>query len=189
MWLLAGLGNPGPDYESTRHNIGFDALDTIAEHYTLPDWRAQFHGLAAKGTIAGESVLLLKPQTYMNRSGISLAEAARFYKIPPEQTAVFHDELDLAPGKVKAKLGGGHAGHNGLRSIDAHFGNNTIRIRIGIGHPGHRDQVTGWVLGREKNPDALEATAHALHTIPRALPALFQSIPDFLQAMAQHKTP
>lgn len=147
MQLFVGLGNPGSQYEGNRHNIGFMAVDRIAQEYGFGPWRSRFRGLAAEGTINGEKVLLLKPQTYMNLSGDSVAEAMRFYKLPLEALLVFHDELDVAPGKLKMKVGGGAAGHNGLRSIDSHLGPHFRRARLGIGHPGSKERVHGWVLG------------------------------------------
>mgnify|MGYP001259448908 CR=1 FL=1 len=147
MQLFVGLGNPGSQYAGNRHNIGFMAVDRIAEVYGFGPWRSRFKGLTAEGVINGEKVLLLKPQTYMNLSGESVAEAMRFYKLPLEALLVFHDELDVAPGKLKMKVGGGAAGHNGLRSIDSHLGPDYRRARLGIGHPGSKERVHGWVLG------------------------------------------
>ena len=147
MQLWAGLGNPGPRYALHRHNVGFMAVDTIAEVHDFSPPRKAFQGWAQEGRIAGERVLLLKPATFMNDSGRSLGEAMRFHKLAVEDVTVFHDELDLAPFKVKVKRGGGTAGHNGLRSTDAHIGNAFRRVRIGIGHPGHKERVNGHVLG------------------------------------------
>jgi peptidyl-tRNA hydrolase, PTH1 family len=147
MQLWVGLGNPGAQYALHRHNIGFMALDAIAESYGFDPWKKQFRGWSALGRIAMERILLLKPATFMNDSGLSVGEAARFYRLEPRDITAFHDELDLAPFKVKVKTGGGAAGHNGLRSIDAHLGQDYRRIRLGIGHPGHKDRVTGYVLG------------------------------------------
>ena len=144
--LLAGLGNPGPSYSGHRHNVGFMALDGIARAEGIPAWRSRFGGEVAEGRVAGKRVLLLKPMTYMNESGRSVAEAARFLKVSPGDVIVIHDELDLAPGRCRFKLGGGHAGHNGLRSIHAHLGPDYARVRVGIGHPGHKDAVSGYVL-------------------------------------------
>ena len=146
MYLLVGLGNPGSDYAGNRHNIGFMAVDDIHRHYSFQPFRSKFQGEVADGVIAGEKVLLLKPTTFMNESGRSVAEAARFYKIEPEHVIVLHDELDLAPGKIRVKKGGGLAGHNGLKSIAAHMGPDFHRVRIGIGHPGEKGRVTGHVL-------------------------------------------
>lgn len=147
MQILAGLGNPGAAYALHRHNIGFMAIDTIAELHRFDKWRVRFQGLTAEGQIGGEKLLLLKPATWMNDSGRSVGEALRFYKLGPEALTVFYDELDLTPNKVKVKTGGGAAGHNGIRSIDANAGPEYRRVRLGIGHPGHKDRVTGHVLG------------------------------------------
>lgn len=145
MLLLVGLGNPGPKYAGNRHNIGFMAVDRIAARHGFSPWRARFQGATAEGSIAGVKTLLLLPGTYMNESGRAVAEAARFFKIELPQIVAFHDELDLAPGKMRVKTGGGNAGHNGLRSITAHMGNDYRRVRLGIGHPG-RDAVLHYVL-------------------------------------------
>ncbi len=146
MLLFVGLGNPGPKYAGNRHNIGFMAVDEIARRHRAAPWRSKFQAQASEATIGGERVVLLKPQTYMNESGRSVAEAARFYKIAIGDIVVFHDELDLAPGKLRVKTGGGNAGHNGLRSITALVGNDYRRVRLGIGHPGHKDAVHAFVL-------------------------------------------
>ena len=147
MRILAGLGNPGPKYENNRHNVGFMAADAIARRHSFSPWAKKFQGLIAQGTIGGEQVLLIKPQTFMNLSGQSVGEAMRFYKLAPADLAVFYDELDLAPGKVRVKTGGGAGGHNGIRSIDAHCGKEYRRVRIGIGHPGVKELVSPYVLG------------------------------------------
>lgn len=146
MKLIVGLGNPGEKYARNRHNIGFMALDRIADRHRFPAWRRRFQGEATDGDLGGERVLLLKPQTYMNESGRSVAEAARFLKIDLADVIVLHDELDLLPGRLKVKRGGGDAGHNGLRSITAHLGKDYVRVRLGIGHPGHKDAVAAFVL-------------------------------------------
>ena len=146
-WLIAGLGNPGREYELNRHNIGFLAVDQLVEKYGIGNDKNAFQSIVHNGTIDGTSVLFLKPQTYMNLSGEAVGAAARFYKIPPENTIILHDELDLAAGTVRIRQGGGSAGHNGLKSIGQHFGNATWRLRMGIGHPGDKDRVTGHVLG------------------------------------------
>ena len=145
MLLLVGLGNPGSEHRRQRHNVGFMAIDAIAERHNFQPFRKRFQGEIAEGVLDGTKTLLLKPQTYMNLSGKSVGEAAHFYKLPPAQVVVAHDELDLAAGKIRMKTGGGHAGHNGLRSIDAAMGPNYRRLRIGIGHPG-KDLVLGYVL-------------------------------------------
>ncbi len=147
MQIWAGLGNPGASYSLHRHNVGFMAADIIAEVHGFSPPKKAFRGELREGRIGRNRILLLKPQVFMNRSGESVAEALRFYKLDLDALTVFHDELDLAPMKVKVKLGGGTAGHNGLRSIDAHLGPDFRRVRIGIGHPGHKDKVTGYVLG------------------------------------------
>ena len=151
MQLWVGLGNPGPSYAMHRHNVGFMAADTIAEVHRFGPLQKKFSGWLHDGRIGGTRVLLLKPATFMNESGRAVAEALRFYKLDVSALTVFHDELDLAPFKVKVKTGGGTAGHNGLRSIDQHVqqlgGAEFRRVRIGIGHPGHKDRVTGYVLG------------------------------------------
>ncbi|MBU2580715.1 MAG: aminoacyl-tRNA hydrolase [Alphaproteobacteria bacterium] len=146
MKLIVGLGNPGQKYERNRHNVGFMAVDRIAERHEIGPFRRRFQGLVAEGRIGAERVVVLKPQTYMNESGQSVGEAARFLKIDDDDVIVLYDEIDLAPGKLKAKLGGGNAGHNGLRSISAHIDNDYTRIRIGVGHPGSKELVAGYVL-------------------------------------------
>lgn len=154
MFLLVGLGNPGPRYARNRHNVGFMALDEIARRYTLAPWKPRFQGLIADGRIGGERLLALKPQTYMNESGRAVGEALRFYKLAPADVIVFYDEIDLRPGKVKVKTGGGAGGHNGIRSIDAHIGRDYRRVRLGIGHPGQKDLVHGYVLSDFAKGDA-----------------------------------
>jgi PTH1 family peptidyl-tRNA hydrolase len=146
MQLWVGLGNPGAKYAGNRHNIGFMALDRIADDHSFAPWRSKFQGQITEGKLGREKVLLLKPETFMNLSGQSVGEAMRFYKLTPAEVTVFHDELDLAPGKCRLKQGGGHAGHNGLRSIHQHIGPEYARVRLGIGHPGHKDRVAGYVL-------------------------------------------
>jgi len=147
MLLLIGLGNPGPKHAENRHNIGFMALDQIVSRQGLGSYRSRFQGLLAEGSIDGTKVLALKPMTYMNESGRSVGEAARFYKLPTNNIVVIHDEIDLRTGQLRIKNGGGHAGHNGLRSIDQHIGNDYHRVRIGVGHPGDKDLVTPYLLG------------------------------------------
>jgi PTH1 family peptidyl-tRNA hydrolase len=146
MMLFVGLGNPGPKYSQNRHNIGFMALDMIASDHGFGPWRSKFQGQVSEGLLGREKIVLLKPDTFMNLSGQAVGEAMRFYKLAPEDVMVFHDELDLAPGKVRVKSGGGHAGHNGLRSMHQHIGDSYGRVRMGIGHPGHKDRVAGYVL-------------------------------------------
>ncbi|WP_424933577.1 aminoacyl-tRNA hydrolase [Amaricoccus macauensis] len=147
MKLFAGLGNPGEKYARNRHNVGFMAVEAIAEAHGFGPWRAKFSGQLAEGRLGTEKILLLKPDTFMNRSGDSVQAAAAFYKLAPEDITVFHDELDLGPGKLRVKSGGGHAGHNGLRSIAGHLGPDFRRVRIGIGHPGNKKLVSNYVLG------------------------------------------
>ncbi len=148
MLLWIGLGNPGPSHAGHRHNVGFMAVEAIARAHGFAPWRRRrdFHGRTTEGHLDGERVLLLEPETYMNDSGRAAAAAARFYRLEPERITAFHDEVDLAPGKVRVKRGGGAAGHNGLRSLDAHVGRDYWRVRIGIGHPGHPDLVAHHVL-------------------------------------------
>lgn len=146
MHLLVGLGNPGAKYARNRHNIGFMALDAIVRRHGFGPWRKRFEAQCAEGTLAGVKVLALKPETFMNNSGRSVGAAVRFYKLEPGDVTVLHDEIDLAPEKVRYKVGGGHAGHNGLRDIAHQIGADFARVRIGVGHPGLKDQVTGHVL-------------------------------------------
>ena len=147
MWLIVGLGNPGDKYKNNRHNVGFMVVDQIASDNMFPNFKSKFNGEISEGRIGGQKVALLKPQTFMNESGISVRKAAGFYKIPVENIIVFHDELDLVPSKIKIKQGGGSGGHNGIKSMDSHLGDNDYwRVRIGIGHPGDKNRVSGYVL-------------------------------------------
>ena len=146
MKLLVGLGNPGARYQNNRHNIGFMALDRIVADHGFSPWKKGFQGLVAEGRLGDEKVVLLKPETFMNLSGQAVQAAVAYHKLPLADVTVFHDELDLAPGKMRLKQGGGHAGHNGLRSIHGHLGEAYGRVRLGIGHPGHKDLVAGYVL-------------------------------------------
>ncbi len=154
MLLLVGLGNPGARYENHRHNVGFMAIDRIVEEWGFAASRSRFRSEAAEGSIGGVRVLTLKPQTYMNNSGEAVGEAVRFYKMSVDDVIVIHDELDLAAAKVRVKKGGGVAGHNGLRSLAAHIGPDFWRVRVGIGHPGQKDRVSGHVLGNFSKQDA-----------------------------------
>ncbi len=169
MQVWTGLGNPGAQYAMHRHNVGFMAMDAIAEVHDFGPVKKQFQGWTQEGRIGGQKILLLKPATFMNESGRSVGEALRFYKLGVEALTVFHDELDIAPFRVKVKTGGGTAGHNGLRSIDQHLGPDFRRVRLGIGHPGHKDRVTGYVLGNyakaeiEPLSDLLGAVAAEAH--------------------------
>ncbi len=146
MLLVVGLGNPGSEYAHNRHNVGFMAADAVAGRFGFAAWKAKFSGALAEGRIGAEKVILLKPQTYMNESGRAVAKAVNFYKLQPQDVLVLHDEIDLDAGKVRAKEGGGLAGHNGLKDIKAHIGADFRRLRLGVGHPGDRDRVTGHVL-------------------------------------------
>jgi PTH1 family peptidyl-tRNA hydrolase len=166
--LVVGLGNPGPGYTFNRHNVGFLAADTIVRRHGFGPWRARFQGVMSEGELAGEKIIALKPETFMNESGRSVAAAAQFYKLPLEHIFVIHDEIDLVPGKVRVKQGGGAAGHNGLRSIDAHLGPDYWRVRLGIGHPGAPELVKAYVLqnfAKEEQPligAMIEATVQTL---------------------------
>ncbi len=181
MLLLVGLGNPGPAYAGHRHNVGYMAVDEIVRRHSFGAFRSRFQGVVSEGTVDGVKVLALKPTTYMNESGRSVAAAARFYKLDPADVLVVHDDLDLAPGKVRVKTGGGIAGHNGLRSIRAHIGPDFRRLRIGIGHPGHKDRVTPYVLhdfakaDREWLEPLLDAVATAFPLLAKGDGAAFMS--------------
>lgn len=153
MYLLVGLGNPGNEYTQNRHNVGFMCVDEICKSYGFSSEKAKFSGLLAEGKIDNQKAYAFKPLAYMNRSGRPVAEAARFFKIPPEHIIVFHDDLDLMPGKVRVKQGGGHGGHNGLRDLDAHLGPLYWRVRIGIGRPLHKDAVSSYVLSNFSKED------------------------------------
>ena len=181
MRLLIGLGNPGPKHAAQRHNVGFMIVDAIARRHGFAPWRRRFQGETAEGTLGGERVVLLKPMTFMNESGRSAIEAATFFKVSPADIVVFHDELDLPPGKLRTKKGGGHAGHNGLRSLIAHIGADFRRVRIGIGHPGAKEMVHAWVLNdfaKAERPwvDALcEALADNADLLAKGDDASFQN--------------
>jgi peptidyl-tRNA hydrolase, PTH1 family len=154
MIILADLGNPGAQYQKNRHNIGFMAVDAIQHRHAFSPWTKKFKGEISEGTLAGEKVMLIKPQTFMNLSGESVGEAMRFYKLGPEDIVAIYDELDLMPGKARIKTGGGHGGHNGIKSLDAHCGLNYRRLRLGIGHPGDKSKVHNHVLGDFAKSDA-----------------------------------
>jgi PTH1 family peptidyl-tRNA hydrolase len=177
MHILAGQGNPGPKYAGNRHNLGFMVLDRIAADYSFGPWKKRFQGEAAEGTVrtsnGPQKVLLLKPQTFYNESGRSAGEAARFYKLTSNDVTVFHDEIDLAPGRVRVKRGGGHSGNNGIRSMIAHLGADVRRIRLGVGHPGDKSMVMPYVLSdfAKAEKDWVEAL---LDAASRALPLLLQ---------------
>jgi PTH1 family peptidyl-tRNA hydrolase len=185
MKLFVGLGNPGTQYAFNRHNVGFMAVDAIAAAHDFPAWRKRFSGVAAEGKLGRETVLLLKPGTYMNESGRSVGEAIRFYKLELAEVIVFHDELDLAPGKVRVKTGGGTAGHNGLRSLTAHIGNDYVRVRIGIGHPGAKELVTHHVLHDFAKTDQVWLEP-LLGAIARNAPDLAAGFNDKFQSSVAH---
>ncbi len=178
MLLWVGLGNPEPGMARNRHNIGFMALDTIAIRHGFSAWRQRFKGLVAEGVVGGEKVLGLKPNTYMNASGESVQAAAAFYKLPLNAITAFHDELDLAPGKVRVKRGGGAAGHNGLRSMDRMLGSPDYwRVRLGIGHPGVKERVLGHVLG-DFGPDDRDWVVRLLDAVADSAPLLAEGRPE-----------
>ena len=185
MQLWVGLGNPEPGMARNRHNIGFMAVDTIAIRHGFSPWRARFKGLVCEGSVAGEKILALKPQTYMNASGESVQAAVAFYKLPLEAITAFHDELDLVPGKVRVKRGGGAAGHNGLRSMDRQLGSPDYwRVRLGIGHPGEKTRVLGHVLGDFVQEDRAWLLP-VLDAVAEAVPLLVQGKPeDFMTKVA-----
>ncbi len=178
MILLVGLGNPGKDYQDNRHNIGFMAIDEIARHHGFSAAKARFQGKISEGTLVTRQgpvkTLALKPKTYMNESGRSVGEAVRFYKLDPHDVIVFHDEVDLAPGKIRVKAGGGHAGNNGIRSIQAHIGPDFRRVRMGVGHPGHKGAVGNHVLGDFSKADQTWLTP-LLEAVAQAAPYLAES--------------
>ncbi len=185
MLLWVGLGNPEPGMARQRHNIGFMAIDVIAIRHGFSPWRQRFRGVVAEGTLDGEKILALKPMTYMNESGSSVQAAAAFYKLPTEAITAFHDELDLVPGKVRVKRGGGAAGHNGLRSLDQMLGTQDYwRVRLGIGHPGHKDRVYGHVLGDFAKADR-DWLLPTLDAVAEAAPLLAAGRPeDFMTKVA-----
>jgi len=193
MKLLIGLGNPGARYAGHRHNIGFRAVEAIADRHGFGPWKRRFQGEAAEGRLGAEKALLLKPMTFMNESGRAAGEAMRFFKLAPADLFVFHDDLDLAPGRVKVKQGGGHAGHNGLRSLTAHCGAEFWRVRIGIGHPGERAKVLSHVLGDFAKADArwldplVDAIADAAPDLVSGGEAKFAT--DVAQAMRELEVP
>ena len=171
MLLVVGLGNPGSDYAKNRHNIGFMAVDAIQRLHSFSPFRSKFQGHLADGVVGVEKVLLLKPTTFMNNSGIAVQAVINFYKIPPNEILVFHDELDLETTKIRIKRGGGHAGHNGLRSIHTCIGSNYGRVRFGIGHPGNKDRVTNYVLQNFDNVEMIWV-AKLLNTVAEHFPRL-----------------
>lgn len=188
MKLFVGLGNPGEKYSRNRHNIGFMVLDNLAES-GFSAWKSKFQGRIAEGRIGAEKVVLLKPETFMNLSGQSVGEAMRYYKLSPADITVFHDELDLVPGKIKLKTGGGHAGHNGLRSLHQHIGPDYTRLRIGIGHPGHKDKVARYVLHDFAKSDG-DWISDLMRGIEKGVPFLAADAgPKFLNAVALSLSP
>lgn len=191
MKLLVGLGNPGSQYARNRHNVGFHTIDEIQSRHGFTPWRDRFHGQVSTGSIVGQKIILLKPSTYMNDSGRSVGDAVRFFKIPIEEIVVFYDELDLVPGKVRIKAGGGAGGHNGIRSIDAHIGKEYQRVRIGIGHPGHKGLVSRYVLSDFSKADAIWLEP-LLEDLADALPTLLNDgSANFMNklALSQKKVP
>lgn len=183
MLLIVGLGNPGEKYAKHRHNVGFMAVDAIAEAHRFGPERKKFQGLLREGDLGAMNALTLKPQTFMNDSGQSVGAAMRFYKLTPADVVVFHDELDLMSGKIKARIGGGLAGHNGLRSIADHIGPDFRRVRVGIGHPGDKSRVTGHVLGDFAKADQ-EWLAPLLDAMAKAAPKLVEGDAPFMNAVA-----
>jgi PTH1 family peptidyl-tRNA hydrolase len=189
MLLIAGLGNPGQRYRANRHNLGFLVADEIVRRHGFGPWRQRFQAEVAEGRLAGQKVLCLKPQTFMNRSGQSIGEALNFFKLAPDALYVLHDEIDLAPGKLRVKCGGGPGGHNGLRSIDDHIGRDYWRVRLGVGHPGDKDLVHGYVLHDFAKQDQvwLEQLIGAVaDEIPRLLAG---DAPGFMSRVAHVMTP
>ena len=190
MRLIVGLGNPGPRYARNRHNIGFMTADAIARRYGFPAFRDRFKGELSEAVIGGARRLLLRPQTFMNDSGDSVLAAMSFYKIAPEDIVVIHDELDLRPGKVRVKRGGGSAGHNGLRSIDAMIGPDYWRVRIGIGHPGIKELVQPYVLQNFTPDEARLIVMPLLDAVSETVPLLLEGAPDaFMSEVARRFTP
>ncbi len=189
MFLVVGLGNPGEKYARNRHNIGFMAADEIVRRHSFSSYRVKFQGDLAEGKIGTDKVLVLKPQTFMNESGRSVKELVTFCKIAAEDILVLHDELDLAPGKLRVKRGGGHAGHNGLRSLHAHIGDNYARVRLGVGHPGDKNQVSGYVLKDFAKADQ-DWIVPELDAVADNIDLLFDGRdPDFMTRVAQAVRP
>lgn len=182
MYLIVGLGNPGAEHARQRHNIGFMAVDELADAYGAAPFQKKYKGEFSEIRVEGHKCLLLKPQTYMNKSGISIAAAASFYKIPPENIILLYDELDLPLGKLRCKQGGGAGGHNGVKSSDAHVGKNTWRIRLGIDHPGHKDRVTGYVLGNFTGDEQTEV-GYWMRDLADEFPAIFKNTQNLTEGM------
>lgn len=190
MRLVVGLGNPGTRYARNRHNVGFMAVDAIARRHGFPEFRNRFNGVVAEAVIAGERRLLLKPQTFMNASGDSVAAAARFFKIAPEDIVVIHDEIDLRPGKLRVKRGGGNAGHNGLRSIDPLIGPDYWRVRIGVGHPGVKELVQPYVLQNFAADEVMDWVEPLIGAVAETVPLLLTGAPDaFMSEVARRFPP
>jgi PTH1 family peptidyl-tRNA hydrolase len=190
MRLVVGLGNPGSRYARNRHNVGFMAVDAIARRHGAPGFRNRFKGELAEGPIGGERVLLLKPQTFMNVSGESVGEAARFFKILPSEIVVIHDEIDLRPGKLRVKRGGGSAGHNGLRSIDSLLGPDYWRVRVGVGHPGIKELVQPYVLQNFSGEELTGWVEPLLGAVAETVPLLLSGAPDaFMSEVARRFAP
>ena len=189
MVLLVGLGNPGQEYAKNRHNIGFMAVGEIAQRHGFGPWRHRFHGQATDGRLSGKRASALKPETYMNDSGRSVVAAMRYYRLEVEDVIVLYDEIDLDAGKVRCKQGGGNAGHNGLRSLDSHIGRNYVRVRLGIGHPGDRDRVSGHVLGNFSKADMIWVT-DVIDAVSDAIPTLaVRDAPGFSNKVALRLAP
>lgn len=189
MLLFAGLGNPGAKYAMNRHNLGFLAVQRIAEDHGFTPWKSKFQAEISEGRLGGSKVLLIKPMTYMNDSGQAVGEAMRFYKLAPGDVTVFHDEIDLAPGKIRVKQGGGHAGNNGLRSVHQHIGDEYQRVRMGVGHPGRKDLVSHYVLQDFAKADR-EWLDDLLRGVSDGAPFLADGQNDrFLNAVAQRVAP
>lgn len=190
MRLIVGLGNPGARYARNRHNIGFRAAEAIARRFGFPAFRTRFKGELAEGVIAAARRLLLRPETFMNASGESVLAAMSFYKIPPGEIVVIHDELDLRPGKIRVKRGGGSAGHNGLRSIDAMIGPDYWRVRVGIGHPGIKELVHPYVLQNFTAEEERLIVAPLLDAVAETIPLLLEGAPDaFMSEVARRFAP
>lgn len=189
MLLLVGLGNPGPGYAGNRHNAGFMAVDEIVRRHGFSPYRKRFQGDLAEGRIGGEKVFALKPMTYMNDSGVSVQGAMAFYKFAPDEIIVLHDEIDLVPGKIRVKRGGGHGGHNGLRDITRHIGADFWRVRIGVGHPGHKDAVEGYVL-RDFAKDERPLMEKIVDAVAGGIPLLVEdNAGEFMNRVAREINP
>jgi len=185
MMLFVGLGNPGSQYEKNRHNVGFMAVSRIVENHNFSPWKNKFQGSISNGLLRNQKIIILKPNTFMNLSGQSVGEVIRFYKIPSSKVIVFHDEIDFPLGKLKFKSGGGHAGHNGLRSISEHIGSDYIRVRIGVGHPGNKNAVANYVLGDFSKVEQ-ETITQILEVISTEAPDLtLENVTDFGKSMSE----